>query len=322
VLQLSVKGCLCLWGWAVWSSLGWAQAFPNRPIQLIVAAAPGGPSDVFARQLAIHLGRELGQPVVIDNRPGAVGTLAAEALLRMPPDGHALMMTWPGNATAKALMPRVSFDLTRDFVHITQLMAGANVLVAHPSHGFRSLDDVLDHARKHPDALTYASSGNGGSGHLAMELLKQRAGVAMVHVPYRGGAAALNDLIQGRVDLMFINQDAVIPHLQTGRLVALAISSGQRNPLFPKVPTVAESGFVGFEAVSWAGLSAPKGTPASVVERLRFAATRALTRPMRARQESMGAQVIGSSPEQFRDFVQAEVAKWTQLIHHAHIKTD
>ena len=321
-MQLRIKKCLCLLGWVLLPGLGWSQGYPKRPIQLIVAAAPGGPSDVFARQLAVKLGKELGQPVVIDNRPGAGGTLAAEALLRMAPDGHALMMTWPGTVTAKALMPKVSFDIAQDFAHITQLIAGANVLVVHPSTGFRSLDDVLEHARKHPDGLTYGSSGNGGSGHLAMELLKQRAGVTLVHVPYRGGAAALHDLIQGRVDLMFINQDAVLPHLQTGRLVALAISSGQRNPLFPDVPTVAESGFAGFEAISWAGLSAPKGTPHAVVERLYTAAKRTLNGPMRARQEAIGALVIGSNPEQFSDFVQEEAAKWSQLIRNANIKAD
>ena len=302
--------------------LAQSPAYPNRPIQLIVAAPPGGPSDVLARQLAENLGKELGQPVVIDNRPGAGGTLAAEALLRAAPDGHTLMMSWIGNATAPALLPKVGFDITRDFAHITQMMAGSNILVVHPSTGFRTLGELLAHARQNPGRLSYDSSGNGSSGHLAMELLKQRAGVSMLHIPYRGGAPALNDLLSGQVQLMFINQDAVIPHQQSGRLVLLAITSAQRNALCPNLPTVAEAGFAGFEATAWAGISAPKGTPAAIVERLHAATVKVLTGPMRARQEATGAQIIGSTPVQFNNFVREETAKWAQVIRTANIKAD
>lgn len=299
-----------------------AQAYPSRPVQLIVAAPPGGPSDVLARQLADGLGKELGQPVVIDNRPGAGGTLAAEAALRAAPDGHTLMMSWIGNATAPALLPKVGFDISRDFVHITQMVAGANILVVHPSTGFRTLGELLQHARKNPGRLSYASSGNGSSGHLAMELLKQRAGVSMLHIPYKGGAPAMNDLLGGQVDLMFINQDAVIPHQQSGRLVPLAITSAQRNAMFPNLPTVAESGFAGFEATAWAGVSAPKGTPVAIVERLHAATLKALNGPMRAKQEATGALIVGSSPTLFTNFVREETAKWTQVIRTANIKAD
>jgi tripartite-type tricarboxylate transporter receptor subunit TctC len=308
----------------VLSNAAYAQTspFPNRPIQLIVAAPPGGPSDVLARQLADGLGKELGQSVVIDNRPGAGGTLAAEAALRAAPDGHTLMMSWIGNATAPALLPKVGFDITRDFVHITQMVAGANILVVHPSTGFRTLADLLAHARKNPGRLSYASSGNGSSGHLAMELLKQRAGISMLHIPYRGGAPAMNDLLSGQVDLMFINQDAVIPHQQSGRLVPLAITSTQRNAMFPNLPTVAESGFSGFEATAWAGVSTPKGTPTAVVERMHAAILKTLHGPMRAKQEATGALIVGSTPAQFTQFVREETAKWTQVIRSANIKAD
>ena len=296
-------------------------AYPSRPVQLIVAAPPGGPSDVLARQLADGLAKELGQPVVIDNRPGAGGTLAAEAALRAAPDGHTLMMSWIGNATAPALLPKVGFDITRDFVHISQMVAGANILVVNPSTGFRTLGELLQHARKNPGRLSYASSGNGSSGHLAMELLKQRAGVSMLHIPYKGGAPAMNDLLGGQVDLMFINQDAVIPHQQSGRLVPLAITSAQRNAMFPNLPTVAES-FAGFEATAWAGISVPKGTPAAIVERLHAATVKALNGPMRAKQEATGALVVGSTPAQYTQFVRDETAKWTQVIRTANIKAD
>ena len=299
-----------------------APSYPSRPVQLIVAAPPGGPSDVLARQLADGLGKELAQPVVIDNRPGAGGTLAAEAALRAAPDGHTLMMSWIGNATAPALLPKLSFDINRDFVHISQMVAGANILVVHPSTGFRTLGELLAHARKNPGRLSYASSGNGSSGHLAMELLKQRAGVSMLHIPYKGGAPAMNDLLGGQVDLMFINQDAVIPHQQSGRLVPLAITSAQRNAMFPNLPTVAESGFASFEATAWAGVSAPKGTPAAIVERLHAATLKALGGAMRAKQEATGAQIVGSTPAQYTQFVRDETAKWTQVIRTANIKVD
>ena len=299
-----------------------AAPWPTRPVQLIVAAPAGGPSDALARMLAEDLSRQLGQPVVVDNRPGAGGVLAAEALLRAAPDGHTVMLSWIGNATAPALAPRINFDINRDFIHVTQLMAGSNVLVVNPATGLRSLEDLLRAARAKPGRLTYASAGNGSSGHLAMELLKQRAGVSLLHIPYRGGAPALNDLLGGQVDLMFINQDAVIPHLKTGRLVPLAITSATRNPLFPDLPTVAESGFPGFEATAWAGLSVPRGTPPAVVERLHAAAVKAVNGPMRARQEAMGAVVVGSSPAQFQDFVRAETDKWTRVIRAAGIKPD
>jgi len=295
---------------------------PSRPIQLVVAAPAGGPSDAVARMAAEEMGRLLGQPVVIDNKPGAGGTIAAEAVARAPADGHTLMMSWIGNATSQALIPKQSFDINRDFVHITQMVAGSNVLVVSPSTGFKTLKDLVAYAKANPGKLTYASAGNGSSGHLAMELLKQRAGISMLHIPYRGGAPALNDLLGGQVQLMFINQDAVIPHMKAGRLVALAITSPQRVGVFPDLPTVAESGFPAFEATAWAGLSAPRGTPPAVVERIHAAAVKALQGPMKAKQEALGALVIGSSPEQFSAFVRNETEKWTRVIKTAGIRPD
>ena len=296
--------------------------YPTRPVQLIVAAPAGGPSDALARMLAEDMGKALGQPMVVDNRPGAGGVVAAEATLRAPADGHTVMLSWIGNATAPALLPRVAFDINRDFAHVTQLLAGANVLVVHPSTGLRSLKDLVAHARAHPGRLSYASAGNGSSGHLAMELLKQRAGISILHIPYRGGAPALNDLLGGQVQLMFINQDAVIPHLRTGRIVPLAITSAARNAQFPDLPTVAESGYPGFEATAWAGLSVPRGTPPAVVNRLHAAALTALNGPMRAKQEATGAQIVGSGPVQFSAFVREETDKWSQVIRAAGIKAD
>lgn len=304
------------------AALAQVPAYPSRPIQLLVAAPAGGPSDGLARMLSQEMSKHLGQPLLIDNKPGASGVLAAEAAARASPDGYLLMLSWIGNATSQSLLPRLNYDIQRDFAHITQIVEGTNVLVARPDAGFRSLQEFLALARARPGQLAYASAGNGSSGHLAMEMLKQRAGVSIVHIPYRGGAPAMNDLLGGRVDAMYINQDAVIPQMQAGRLVPLAITSRSRNRLLPDVPTVAESGFPGFEATAWAGLSAPRGTPSAVVERLHAAAVQAIQGPMKAKQEGIGARVVGSSPEDYAAFIRSETQKWASVIRAAGIKPD
>jgi tripartite-type tricarboxylate transporter receptor subunit TctC len=302
----------------------WSQTptYPARPIQLVVAAPPGGSSDALARMLADAMAATLGQAIIVDNRPGAGGTLAAEMVARSVPDGQTLMMSWIGNVTAPALLPKLSFDINRDLVHITQLVSGANVLVAHPSTGFKTLQALVAAAKAKPGRLTYASSGNGSSGHLAMELLKQRAGISILHIPYRGGAPATTDFLGGQVDMMFINQDAVLPYLRNARMGPLAITSQARNPLFPDLPTVAESGYPDFEATAWAGLSAPRGTPAAVVELVHAAAVKALQGPVRGKQEAVGTQVIGSTPAQYTAFVRSETDKWAHVIRTAGIKAD
>lgn len=298
-----------------------APAFPTRPIQLVVAAPAGGSSDALARMLADDMGRILGQPIVIDNRPGGSGVIAAELVARAQPDGHTLMLSWIGNATSGALVPRQNFDINKDFVHITKIVEGSNVLVAHPSTGFHSLKDLLTFAKAHPGQVTYASSGNGSSGHLAMEMLKQRSGASMLHVPYRGGAPALTDLLAGQVQVMFLNQDAVIPYVKQGKLVPLAITSAQRNPQFPGLPTVAET-YPGYEATAWAGLSAPKGTPANVVQALHDAALKAMSGSFKQKQEALGAVVVGTTPADYQAFVRSEQDKWTKVIKTAGIRPD
>ncbi|NML44142.1 tripartite tricarboxylate transporter substrate binding protein [Ramlibacter sp. G-1-2-2] len=298
-----------------------APAFPTRPIQLVVAAPAGGSSDALARMLADDMGKILGQPIVIDNRPGGSGVIAAELVARAQPDGHTLMLSWIGNATSGALVPRQNFDINKDFVHITKIVEGSNVLVAHPSTGFHSLKDLLTFAKAHPGQVTYASSGNGSSGHLAMEMLKQRSGASMLHVPYRGGAAALTDLLAGQVQVMFLNQDAVIPYIKQGKLVPLAITSAQRNPQFPGLPTVAET-YPGYEATAWAGLSAPKGTPANVVQALHDAALKAMAGSFKQKQEALGAVVVRTTPADYQAFVRSEQDKWTKVIKTAGIRPD
>jgi tripartite-type tricarboxylate transporter receptor subunit TctC len=305
------------------ASTGRAQtAYPARPIQFVVAAPAGGPSDFVGRQVGDELAKILGQPVVILNKPGSGGVLAAEPVARAAPDGYTLMMSWIGNATGQALLPNLSYDINRDFTHVTQILAGANVLAVHPSTGFKTLQDLVRHAKANPGKLSYASAGNGSSGHLAMEMLKQRAGISMLHIPYRGGGPALVDLMGGQVQLMFNNQDAIMPVAASGKVVPLAISSATRNAQMPNVPSVAESGYPGFEATAWAGISGPKGLPPAIVDALHAAVAKALQGPMRARLEATGAQIVGSSPAQFTAFVQRETDNWTQVIKQAGIRPD
>ncbi|MEN9538478.1 MAG: hypothetical protein RLZZ126_713 [Pseudomonadota bacterium] len=309
--------------WAAPSS--WAQAagdWPNRPVQLVVAAPPGGASDNFARMLADDLAKRLGQPVVIDNRPGAGGQIAAEHVARSAPDGYIFLMSFVGNATAQTLIPRTGLDFNRDFTHITQMMAGSNILVASPSTGFKTLADMLQFAKANPGKLAYASSGNGTSGHLAMEMLKQQAKVSLVHIPYRGGAQALNDLLAGQVQVMFLNSDVLIPHIKTGKLNGLAISSPQRSPLAPELPTVAESGFKDFSVTAWGGISAPRGLPQAVQDKMHAAVIQVLAGPFRAKQEAQAATILGTSPQQFTAFFRSEIDKWANVIKTAGIKAD
>ena len=303
---------------------GWAQAapYPNRPIHLFIASTAGGPQDVMGRMMAEELSKSLGQPVIIENKPGAGGALAAEPVARATPDGHALLMTAIPNAIAPALMPKLSYDINRDFAHIAQVITGPNILVAHPSTGFKTLKDLLTAAAANPDKVVYASSGNGTSGHLAMEMLKQRAKVAMLHVPYRGGAPAVNDLLAGHAQVLFINQDAVVQHVASGKLIALASSGPTRSPIYPTVPTVAESGFPGFESTAWGGISTTRGTPPAVVERLNNAIVSAVQGPLRARMEAVGYQIVTSSSSDYTAHVRRETENWARVVQAAGIKAD
>lgn len=296
--------------------------WPTKPVTLVVAAPPGGSSDSFGRQLAEDLQKLLDQPVIVDNRPGAGGQLAAEYVARAAPDGYTLLMTFAGNATAQTLIPRSGLDFNRDFTHVSLMMSGANVLVANPSTRLTSFKQFIAYVKANPGRLSYASSGNGTSGHLAMELLKQRAGLSLVHIPYRGGAPALNDLLAGQTQVMFLNTDAVLPHIRTGRLTALAISSPQRSPLLPDLPTVAEGGYPGFEATAWGGVSGPKGLPSAVVDKLHAAIIKVLSGPFRQKQEAVGGTLIGSSPGEFAAHFRAEIERWNKVITTAGIKAD
>jgi len=288
-----------------------ADPWPNKPIKIVVPFPTGGSTDAIGRMMAAELGKQLGQPVIVDNRGGANGNIGSEAVAKAAPDGYTLLVSGVGSNSINYSLYRKMPYADRDFAHISLLATGPNVLVANPEFPARSFTEFVALAKANPGKYSHASSGNGSSGHLAMEMLKQAAGLTLTHVPYKGGGPAMTDTIGGQIPLLFINQDNALPQVKAGKLRALAVTSAARNPAYPDVPTIAESGFPGFSAVSWFGLSAPAGTPKEVVTRLQEASARALaSTEIRERLQSQGFVVVGSTPEQFSAFVRDEIAKW------------
>ncbi len=299
-----------------------AQAdYPNKPIKLIVAFPAGGTSDVLARMMADEMGKILKQPVVVDNIGGAGGTIGMDRALKMPADGYTLIQTGVGqNAVAHGLDPSLKYNSLTDFIHLTQVNYGPNLLVVNPSSPFKTVKDVVDFAKANPGKLDYGFT-HAASGHMAMELFKQTTGIFMTGIPYRGGGPMMTDLLGGTVPMIFINQDNALPHIRAGKLRALAVSSAQRNPLYPDVPTIAESGYKGFEALSWSGLSVAKGTPQPIADKLEAAAVQALkSDAIKQRLTSVGFVIpeLGSKP--YTAFVKKELDTWTRVIKTAGIK--
>lgn len=290
-----------------------AQGWPTRPITLVVPFPPGGSTDAVGRLVAAELAKLLGQNVIVENKGGANGNIGSDQVAKAKPDGHTLLLSGVGsNAINYAIYQEMPYQ-DKDFRHVALIATGPNVLVASPNLPVKHFAEFLELVRKEPGKHTHASSGNGSSGHLSAEMLKQAAKLDMVHVPYKGGAAAITDTIAGRVDVLFLNQDNVLPHVRAGKLRALAVTSPQRNPAYPDVPTIAESGFPGFAAQSWFGVSAPAGTPDEVVRVLNEATNKALQdAALRQRLESVGFVVANGSPDDFARFVQDEIARWAK----------
>ena len=299
-----------------------AQAdYPNKPIKMIVPFPPGGTSDVMGRMLSEELGKILKQPVVVENVGGAGGVVGTERAARVAPDGYTLIQSGVGqNAVAHGLDANLKYDSNTDFIHLTQVHSGPNVLVVHPSTPFNTLKDLVNYAKANPGKLDYGYT-HAASGHMAMELFKQTAGIFMLGIPYRGGGPMMTDMLGGTIKLMFINQDAALQHVKAGKLRPLAVSSAQRNPLYPDVPTVAESGYKNFEALSWSGMSAPKGTPQPVVDKLESALMQAMTSPaIKQRMEAQGFVVPVQGSRPYTAFVKSERDRWTKVIQTAGIK--
>jgi len=301
-----------------------AQAdYPSKPIKLIVAFPPGGTSDVMGRLMAEELTKVLKQPVVVENIGGAGGVVGMDRALKMPADGYTIIQTGVGqNAVAHGLDPNLKYNSLSDFIHLTQVHSGPNVLVVHPAQPFKSVKDLVEFAKKNPGKLDYGFT-HAASGHMAMELFKQTTGVFMTGIPYRGGGPMLNDLLAGTVPMIFINQDVALPHIRAGKLRPLAVTSKERNALYPDVPTIAESGYQGFEALSWSGLSVAKGTPRPIVDKLEAAMAQAMqSANFRQRLTSVGFVIppIGSQP--YNTFVKSELDQWTRVIKKAGIKSE
>ncbi len=311
--------------------------WPNKPLKFIVPFPPGGTSDIMGRMAGEELAKVLKQPVVIENIGGAGGTTGTARAAKMPADGYTLVLTGVGsNAVAHGLDPKLPYDSVKDFVHVAQIHSGPNVLVVHPDQPFKTFKELVAYVRANPGKLNYGYT-HAASGHMAMELLKQTAsacpasktakadcrGFFMVGIPYRGGGPMMTDLLGGQIPLMFINQDVALQHVKLGKLRALAVSSEQRNPLYPDVPTVAESGFPGFSALSWSGLSVPRGTPQAVVDRLESEMVKIMGSPaIKQRMETVGFVVPPQGSKAYTSFVKEEVERWTQVIKSAGIKPE
>ena len=308
--------------------------YPVKPVKLIIPFPVGGTSDIMGRMAADELSRALKQPVVVENIGGAGGVIGTERASRAAPDGYTLVLTGVGqNAVAHGLNPKLGYDSMRDFVHITQIHSGPNVLVVHPDTPFKTFRDLIDYGRANPGKLSYGYT-FAASGHMAMELLKQTVsacpkatkdckGLFMVGIPYRGGGPMMSDMLGGQIQLMFINQDVALQHVKAGKMRALAVSSQQRNPLYPDVPTIAELGYPGFEALSWSGLSAPKGTPQPVIDKLEAALSASMVSPaIKQRMESVGFVVPPQGSKVYTQFVKSELDGWTKVIKTAAIQPE
>ena len=293
-----------------------AQGFPSRPVRILCPFPPGGGVDITARAIAHELSAQLGQPVVVENRPGAGGNVAAAETARAAPDGYTLLLTLNAlHAISPHLYAKLPFDAMKDFAFITPLVSFNNVLVVSPGSAAQSVGDLIAAARRAPGKLTFASSGNGTNIHLVGELFKNMAGVDIVHVPYKGSAPALTDLIGGSVAMMFDTIPSAVSHVKGGKLRALGVTGARRSPLFPEVPTVAEAGLPGFEVVSWYGLVGPAAMPQDLVRRLNAESAKgANSAEFRGRMEPLGFEIITSTPERMAQMLAADSARWAPLI--------
>jgi tripartite-type tricarboxylate transporter receptor subunit TctC len=296
------------------------QAFPARPVRIVVGYPPGGLSDIVARLIGQRLSERLGQPFVIENRPGAASNIATETVVHAPADGYTLLLVNPANATGATFYDKLNFNFIRDIVPVAGIIRAANIMEVNPSVPATTIPEFIAYAKAHPGKVNFASAGNGTNLHLAGELFKMRTGVNLVHVPYRGSAPALTDLLGGQVQMMFDNLPSSIEYVRNGKLRALAVTTATRSPALPDIPTVGD--FVpGFEASVWQGIGAPKNTPPGIVERLNEEINAALADPKVSGQlASLGGTGLAFSPAEFGTLIAEETEKWARVIRGANIK--
>ena len=316
-------GLACAVACVAASGLAMAQDYPNKPVKLVVPYPPGGPTDIVARVVAQKLQEQMGQPFVIDNKPGAGANTGAEAVARSTPDGYTLLVATTAHAINPSLFSKLSYQLLKDLAPVSQLTSGPLVIVANPALPAQNIQELIALAKGKSGGLNFGSSGNGQSTHLSAELFSAMAGIKMSHVPYKGSAPALTDVMAGQTDLMFDTMLSAMPHVKAGKLKALAITSSKRSPVAPHLPTVAESGLPGYEAIAWNGLLAPAGTPKEVVARLNAELKKVLENPdVRQRFEAQGFAASWNSPATFGSFLQAEVDKWAKVVQVSGAKID
>ncbi|WP_312791818.1 Bug family tripartite tricarboxylate transporter substrate binding protein [Diaphorobacter nitroreducens] len=305
-------------------ALSAVAAWPEKSVNIVVPFPPGGSTDTIARAMAQHMGEKLGQAFVVDNRPGATGTIGATAVKRAAPDGYTLLVASLGPyVIAPHLVKNVPYDAVKDFDYLSLPVQAPNVLVASPAQKARTLAEVVAALKAQPGKISFASSGNGSSDHLSAELFWQQSGTTGVHVPYKGGAPAINDLLGGQVDFSFQNVNAVLPHIRAGKLTAIAVTGDKRSPVLPDVPTLAEAGVKGAEIYSWQGMAAPKGLPADVKKKLADAAIQAINEPtLKKRLTDQGMEIVANTPEEFTAFQAREYARWKTLIEARRISID
>ena len=304
---------------AIAASAAHAQApaanYPTKQIRVIVPFPAGGPTDAIARAIGQKLNETWGQAVIVDNRPGAGGNIGTELAAKSPPDGYTLFIGTVANAINQSLFARLPFDFVRDFAPVTQNYVTGLILAVHPSLPVTSVRELIALAKARPGELSYSSSGVGGTPHLSGELFNSMAGVKMVHVPYKGSAPAMADLLGGHVQLTFDNMLSVLPQVKAGKLRGLAVTLTARSPLAPELPTIAESGLTGFEVKSWNGVVVPTGTPKEIIARLNTEIVRILRQPeLREKFLVQGVELVPTTPEEFGAFIKQDIAKWAKVI--------
>lgn len=308
-------------GWMACAGVVQAQDYPSRPVRMLVAVPPGGPADTLARLVGPHLSTALGQTVVIDNRAGANGGIAYETTARANPDGYTFVLVAAGVAINPSLYRNVPYHPIKDFAPITLGITVPNILVVHPSVAARSVQELVGVIKAKQGGFSFASAGNGTSGHLALEQFRLSTGTTFVHVPYKGGGPALQETIAGQVQALFSIALAATPQVKAGKVRALAITSAKRSPVAPELPTVAESGYPGFEVIGWFGWLAPAKTGKPIVERLNRELVKSLGNPeVKDRLLSLATEPVGDKPEEFGNFIRSEYDKWGKVIKAANIQ--